>query len=522
MNQLNINNSSFLVKLVASSLLLFQSIQLVHAAGPSVPFNPSWQARHHLQRLVDEASLQITTTHWPLPLAAIQGALDDLPKKLPDSLENSRAFVVNEIRKVRWQGKAELQLREKSDGPVGYGENYTPGSSLKLSTNATEFGPTDFPIAAKLGIKIEESPNSLQTEFDGWRKEGRVQAKFDETALVTEILGFNVQAFAHNNWWGPGWQSSLINSNNVPAWQGFGIQRSEVKPSESKWLSWMGPWSLEFFVAQAQDPVVTANQPDGFLFIGSRLTLKPATWFELGLSRGAQTAGTGRPDGFNNFIKALTSQGSHDSNNPQNDPGNQISGYDIRVNCPLKWTCAGYYQWIGEDSSGQSGLPNQFMTLAGAEQWLVEGRHRTFIEYTQTFTHSMPWNNSGNPQYPKGPGYVNSLYPQGYTNGGRWIGASFGGSARVMTIGWMDVQEQRVIKFHEGHIGKSLGSYDPDLTNKPNSDFKSASIAQSFKWRDYTITPELMYTHFSEGQSIGANKKSDIRGGVTFSLLLGN
>ncbi len=243
------------------------------AVGPSVPFQPTWQTRHHLQRLVDEAGLQITTTHWPLPLAAVQSAVDDLPKELPVSLSESREWVIQELRKVRWQGRAELQLREKSDGAVAYGENYTPGSSLKVVTGATEFGPGDFPIAAKLGLKVEQSPNSLQTTFDGWRQEGRVQAKLDETAFVAEILGFNVQAFAHNHWWGPGWQSSLVNSNNIPAWHGFGIQRSDVKPSESKWLSWMGPWSLEFFVAQAQDPIVTANQPDGFLFIGSRLTL---------------------------------------------------------------------------------------------------------------------------------------------------------------------------------------------------------------------------------------------------------
>jgi hypothetical protein len=133
----------------------------------------------------------------------------------------------------------------------------------------------------------------------------------------------------------------------------------------------------------------------------------------------------------------------------------------------------------------------------------------------------LPWNNSGNPKYPKGTGYNNSLYPQGYTNGGRWIGSSFGGAARVLTVGWMDVKAQRVMKLHEGHIGQSLGSYDPDLANKPSNDFQSASIAQSFQWGEYSITPELMYTHLSQGQSVGGNKKNDVRGGITISLPLG-
>ncbi|MBU3542221.1 hypothetical protein ICE94_02910 [Polynucleobacter sp. MWH-Loch1C5] len=501
--------------------LCFLPVASAQALGPSVPYMPTWQARHHIQLLADHAQMAITTTHWPLPLAAVQEALDDLPKNLPPYLENSKDVVQQELRRHRWQGEAQLQLRERADAPVGFGENYTPGSSLKLTTNATEFGPNDFPVAAKLGIRVEESPNSLQTRFDGIGKEGRTQVKLDGTALVAQAWSFNLQAFAHNNWWGPGWQSSLISSNNVPPWHGFGVQRSAVKPSESKWLSWMGPWNLEFFVAQAQDPIVVANQPDGFLFIGSRLTLKPAKYLEVGLSRGVQTSGTGRPGGWNNFMRAFTSQGSHTNQNAT-DPGNQIAGYDIRLSCPSRWRCAGYYQWIGEDSSGQSGLPNQFMTLGGAEHWLAEGRHRLFMEYTQTFTHSLPWNRNGNPQFFKGPGYTSGggFYNQGYTNGGRWIGSSFGGSSRVLSIGWMDLEAKRVIKLHKGHVGRSIGAYDPDL-NAPHADLKAASIAQSFQWKKIQITPELMYTHLSDGQTIGANKKNDVRGGVTFLMPIG-
>ena len=155
-------------------------------------------------------------------------------------------------------------------------------------------GPDYLPIAARVGVRVEASPNSLQTTFTGWGKEGRVQAKLDDTALVTQISGFNVQAFAHQNWWGPGWQSSLINGSNVPPWMGVGIQRSEVKPSESKWLSWMGPWTFEMFAAHAQDPVLVANQPDGYYFIGSRLTLKPWSWMEIGLTRDIQMGGSGQ------------------------------------------------------------------------------------------------------------------------------------------------------------------------------------------------------------------------------------
>src|SRR5450759_4256456 len=128
---------------------LLGSVSTSIYAGPSVPYMPTWQARHHLERLVDEAGLQITTTHWPLPASAVQTALDDLPKDISPSLAESKEFITNEIRKLQRQGKAEAQFRNRAEEPVGFGENYTPGSSIKLSGAATEFGPNYLPIAAR-------------------------------------------------------------------------------------------------------------------------------------------------------------------------------------------------------------------------------------------------------------------------------------------------------------------------------------------------------------------------------------
>ena len=494
-------------------------------AEPSVPYMPSWQARSQLERLVDEAGLQITTTHWPLPAGAVQHALDDLPGNLSPSLLASKQYIANELERLQGQGRVEAQLRNKAEAPVGFGDNYTPGSSIRLSSAATNFGTENFPVAAKAGIRVEESPNSLQTSFSGIGKEGRVQAKLDDTALVTQIFGLNVQAFAHQNWWGPGWQSSLINGNNTPPWMGVGIQRSEVTPSKSRWLSWMGPWTFETFLAKAQDPVLMANQPDGYYFIGSRWTLKPWSWMEIGLTRDVQTGGTGRPSGLHDLYIAALSLGDVHSltGTPQPDQSGAMAGYDVRFNCPSGIRCASYLQWIGRDASGQSHLPNDFMTLEGVEWWSASGRHRLFIENMQTYTHSFPWNDFKE----VGSSYRNHLYPQGFTNGGRWIGSSFGGDARILTIGWLDVAASRLLKFYTGETSTALGAYDPNTNATgnligPHGSLVGFSAQQSFKWNAWSITPELAYTHLAHGLSIGVNKTTDIRGGVTLSRSLGN
>src|SRR5206468_6103662 len=52
-------------------------------------------------------------------------------------------------------------------------------------------------------------------------------------------------AWAHRSWWGPGWQSALPLSNNSPPLDGIGFQRAAGVPSESPWLSWLGPWNTD-------------------------------------------------------------------------------------------------------------------------------------------------------------------------------------------------------------------------------------------------------------------------------------
>lgn len=129
-------------------------------------------------------------------------------------------------------------------------------------------------------------------------------------ALAVGLGGWQLQAFSHRHWCGPGWQSSLVNGHNNPAWTGLGLQRSSVSPSRSGWLSWMGPWTLDAFVAQAQaqDLGVVSQQASAFWFSGMRLTLKPKPWLEIGLSRGLQTGGAGRPSGAQNWVKVFAGQ----------------------------------------------------------------------------------------------------------------------------------------------------------------------------------------------------------------------
>jgi hypothetical protein len=478
----------------------------------SVSYTPTWQARHHLQWLSDNAGLPLTVTHWPLPAAAVQQALEHL--SLPDQaygLKASRDFVLSELAALRSRGHARLQLRTRSEGLGGYNERYSPGSNASVASAEGRWAGDEVSAAGRLGASLGVNANSLPANLSGAPDESQYTLNAEGSELVLGWAGWNIQVFARQNWWGPGWQGSLINGHNNPAWVGVGVQRGSVQASDSVWLSWMGPWNLDVFVAKARDPVVVENQHRGFIFSGMRLTLKPKPWLELGLSRGLQTSGKGRPGGFGNFVDAFLGQNVNQDPGDSVDSSAQIAGYDMRANCPVSWGgCAGYWQWMGEDAKGDfPPLPQKFMSLWGVETTYSNGRYRTFVEWADSNGFSLPWN--GKPSF---PGYVNGVYKQGYTQGARWVGPAQGSGSRVLTVGWMDAEQQLQLKLHGGTIETSLGSYSPSL-DAPHGRMWGLSASQTVQWLGLKLTPELGYTHLAEGQDQGANKRNNLRLGLT-------
>ena len=490
----------------------------------SAPYTPSWQARHHLQWLSDHVGLQLTTSHWPLPAAAVEEALARVSRTQPDAVAQqvawARSEVLHELRDRQEGWRLRAQARNRAEALNGFDDNYTPGSSVQVESKEWRLGQSSDAVtgAVRLGARVERSPNSLQTQFSGHGQEGQLQFRPDGSAVVLGVAGWNVQAFSQRHWWGPGWQSSLVNGHNNPSWTGVGVQRGSVAESGSAWLSWMGPWNLDVFVAKAQDPQVVSQQPSGFLFSGMRLTMKPQPWLELGFSRGLQTGGAGRPGGAANFVKAFL--GQELNKNPEDtfvDGSGQIAGYDLRLSCPASWaawlgSCGAYTQWMGEDAAGKVPLPFKFMSLWGLESTFGQGRYRVFAEWANTNVYSLPWD-SKTPF----PGYVNGVYNQGYTQGARWVGSAQGSGSKVMTLGWMDAENLRVLKLHAGRIHTSLGAYDPRVV-AAHGDVWAVSASQTVAFKSFSLTPELAYTRWSQATSASNPRGQNLRASVMLDV----
>ena len=443
----------------------------------SVPWMPSLTARHAIEVLVDDGGLGLTTSQWPLPRDAVQRALDALPTDLPPALADARALVQAELR-AQQSALVTLTVRQRKDALSGFGDDATPGSSLLLRSGELD-GPH---LAMQVGGRLDPVAD------DG---ANRATARLDDTAVAIDAFGWQAQAWAHRSWWGVGWQSALPLGNNAPALDGVGFQRAAVLPSESPWLSWIGPWNAEFFLArtQGQSPAAGSNP----MVSGMRLTMHPFSHLEFGLTRMVQFGGEGHAETLHSFLRALSGRHANVEGPDAEfkDSGNGLAGYDIRLRCPDGLRCAGYGQFIGEDD--RKHLPYRFMNMLGAEVWSADGATRLYLEAAEI----------GCRIHLSGPSerdcaYRNHVYPGGYATGGRWLGASAGSDARLVTLGWIDSEWDSSLRVDVGRVGSRIGMEQPTADDAQMSGrLLAVSARRSWHVGPLSLTPEFDWSRIS-------------------------
>src|SRR5690606_3190339 len=255
----------------------------------------------------------------------------------------------------------------------------------------------------------------------------------DGSYVGVSVGNWMLSAGCPERWWGPGWDGSLILSTNARPIPQLAISRERAKPFEARWLRWLGPWTLASFVGQLDDE----REVDDTLLLGMRFGFKPLPRLDIGLSRTAQWCGEGRPCDAEAFANVITGRDNRGVNVPEEDePGNQLGGFDLRWAPFDSGRAAFYMQWIGEDSR-QGGpqigswLRQAGMELAGSTsggRW----HHRTHFEAAETICREGGFGSSR--QKPR-CAYEHSIYRTGYRYEGRSIGHGMDGDGRSYTVG---------------------------------------------------------------------------------------
>ena len=375
--------------------------------------------RHDLQVLADAGVIAAPLTTWPLAAPdvarAVAGVSPAEAAALPPELAAAWARVARlpSVEPLNWRvsGAEPEPLRGFEGTPRASGE-----AAVALSGASGRY-------AGRLQVTVALDPEDDQS----LRADGSYGSAVFGNVAVTAGL--------REQWWGPGWDGSLILGTDARPMPSLTVERLLSDPFETRWLRWLGPWRATASVGQGEGGSTArdgrlAVRPDT-KFFAARLAFKPKPWLEIGLSRSSQFCGEGRDCDLGTFWDMLRGRDNTDEAlTAAEQPGNQMAGYDFRLRSPWRGAPVALYgQFIGEDEAG--GLPSKFLGLLGAEVWGggAVGGWRAHLEYADTacsFSRQRPQADCA---------YRNSVYPQGYTHRGRMIGHGIDNDSRMLSLG---------------------------------------------------------------------------------------
>ena len=381
--------------------------------------------RHDLQLLNDTGVLNLPLTAWPISMGDIEGALraadtSALSINQLEAYQRLRSYTSFELETDTWTPSVEVSL---ADNPrVIRTFEATPREQAEVGGSIAWLGER---LTFKLAATLVDDP------IDG------EEVRPDGTYIGVALGNWSITAGWQERWWGPSRDGSLILGTNARPTPGISVQRIASNPFETKWLSWMGPWTLTTFITQLDDE---RHINDALLF-GLRGSFRPpGTGLEIGISRTAQWCGDDRPCGLDTFVDLLLGKDNRGVNiDPEDEPGNQLGGFDIRWTLPRKIPAAFYMQWIGEDGRGGGGAIGSWLRQVGVEHWGRIGAiaHRTHFEVSDSMCREGGFGFSD-----KKPNcaYEHSIYRTGYRYSGRVMGHPTDGDTRSYSIGSTLVQ----------------------------------------------------------------------------------
>ncbi|HET8802326.1 MAG TPA: capsule assembly Wzi family protein [Marinobacter sp.] len=379
------------------------------AAAPWLePGDP--RARFAAQKLADRGHLDRGVTTWPLMWATVHNGLESGIAGDHASVGSAAAYLRFEKKQQASPGfRAEVTLAGTNDVPVVQGFEQTVGAEGLASVNLQWQGEH---WAAGLKPAYAHNPEDDES------------LRLDNSYLAATAGNWVFGAGAIDRWWGPGWQSSLILSDNARPLPAVWLNRKDAHAPQTDWLEWIGPWQFTVFAGQFEEERAI---PDAKL-IGMRLTLRPVQGLDIGFSRAIMFGGQGRPEGASTIWNALI--GRDNGQLEANDPGNQLGSIDVRYGFALGQQSMGLYgQMMGEDEAGAFPARKSWLLGLDMTSQLFGHDQQWFAEYTNTMADDFPGDAIPNITYD------HSRYRSGYRYNGRTLGASIGGDSEAMTLG---------------------------------------------------------------------------------------
>lgn len=371
--------------------------------------------RSDIQRLADAGILRGPVTTWPISWPDVAR---DAQAAKEDGLDAATVAALVRVRRL----SREASTRGYAGSGLTASGSHDPATLRGFAATPREEGELELRaswLSDHFAMNLQGSVVADPDDGKEWRADGSyVGMTFGNYMLSVGLM---------ERWWGPGWDGSLILSTNARPIPTVTLERNYTDAFKTKWLSWIGPWRASIALGQGEEHDVAVPK---VRILEARVNFKPRPWLEFGLTRTAQFCGGDRPCDWDTFTDMLFGRDNAvEGDDPLQEPGNQMAGYDMRIRSPWKpLPMAFYTQWIGEDEAG--GFPSKFLGLFGLEYWGSSpwGGYRLRAEYADTtcmFNFEEPTYNCA---------YRHNLYPQGYAYRGRIIGHSLDNDSRMFSV----------------------------------------------------------------------------------------
>lgn len=329
------------------------------------------QLRLDLQLLNDAEIIRLPISYWPLPRAALRYALSNAKER--NAINSAVASALQRVQ-------------ARMDDPTLDGGRFTTGivaGSPGLWRDFDVLAREDAELSAGFDYANDRYSVDIEATAVAGPDDGE-RFRLDGSQATVQLGNWLLSAHEMDRWWGPGHEGSLILSNNARPMPTLMVERAEARAFETKWLSWLGQWRLSFGLSQMENNRQDIDKP---LFMAWRVVIMPTNKLEIGFSRTAQFCGEElpcSPTSFKNMLIGHDNAGKNVSR--QDEPGNQMAGFDLRWNSPLgNLPYAIYGQYIGEDVS--SYVPAKFLSQLGMEIWHPSGGGgivQGFLEWSNT------------------------------------------------------------------------------------------------------------------------------------------
>jgi hypothetical protein len=481
---------------------MLAALLLGAAAGPAAA-DAGWfeqgdvVLRNDLLLLNDAEVIRLPVGQWPMPRAAVRYALEHGKEHFARN-----GAVLAALARVRARLDASKPSRSRG---FTFGTSITGGEPGKLrdfDTVGRENGELNGRAAYSFDERAEISLSAWAVADPDDGDEFRLDGSHASVQLGNWLLSANTL----DRWWGPAHESSLILSSNARPMPTLMVERAAAKAFETPWLSWLGPWRLNFGVSQMEHERLDVDAP---LFMAMRVVVMPFKDIEIGLSRTAQFCGEGRPCNLTTLKDMIVGNDNPGFDaTPESEPGNQMGGFDLRWNSPIgNWPYAIYSQFIGEDESGYT--PAKFLAQFGLEVWkplagggLVQG----FAEYADTSCSAV----SG-----KGPyfdcAYVQGLFNvEGYRYKGRVIGHTTEQDSRSGAIGATYTAPDGSLwsaTLRGAKFNRDGGPESPNLVSAGPADYAAVELGWRGQWLGQRFDADLGVESFQPdgaGRDLGA------------------